>query len=178
MTYSPTSIVDLMRYWESRGGVSLGIVGNSPFTSGQVARFLAKVSLPDDLSECWLWTGASVRGYGQYHVRRPGIYAHRYSWELFHGRPIPDGLQIDHLCRVIACVNPLHLEAVTQQVNVLRSTSFAADEARRTHCPRGHAYDWVNTYIVRSPGRRPKRQCRPCKAINQRAYKARQGSAA
>jgi hypothetical protein len=138
----------------------------------EVARFWAKVSIPDNMDGCWVWTASGARGYGLFYPGRPGTYAHRYSYELAKG-PIPDGYQVDHLCRNKGCVNPSHLEAVTPQVNVLRSTSFAAREARVTHCPRGHAYDENNTYIVRREGQRPKRQCRRCKAITQRAYKAR-----
>lgn len=99
-------------------------------------RFWEKVEKTDT---CWLWTGWGVRhnGYGLIWVadRRPTQQqAHRISYELHKG-PIPAGLQIDHLCRNPACVNPDHLEPVTQSENVRRGL-----RGPREFCPRGHAY--------------------------------------
>lgn len=75
---------------------------------------------------CWNWTGGTTKGYGSFtHPGRKKCYAHRYSWELHRGT-IPDGLVIDHLCRNTRCVNPDHLEPVTQQENVRRSIRGAA----------------------------------------------------
>lgn len=85
-------------------------------------RFWRKVHRPLLASDlCWLWTANTTRGgYGLFNVtsRRP-VYAHRFVWELTRG-PIPAGYQIDHLCRVRRCVNPEHLEPVTQQENLRR----------------------------------------------------------
>jgi HNH endonuclease len=98
------------------------------------ARFWAKVN-KDGPGGCWIWTGTLVRGYGQTSIRgRERIYTHRLSWELHRG-PIPDGLTIDHLCRVRACCNPDHLEPVTNAENLRRG---AATRPRRTQCPQGH----------------------------------------
>ena len=102
----------------------------------------------EDERGCWVWTGRpNNRGYGQLGVlldapRRPRtMLAHRVSYMAFVG-PIPDGLVIDHLCRNRLCVNPAHLEVVTQRENSLRSpVSLAAINAAKTHCPRGHEYD-------------------------------------
>lgn len=67
---------------------------------------------------CWIWQGLKTKGYG--HIRRPySTKAHRYAWTLAHG-PIPEGLEIDHLCRQKACVNPDHLEPVTHLENMRR----------------------------------------------------------
>lgn len=92
---------------------------------------------------CWEWQGIRNRdGYGFMVRQEPGerrrtIMAHRYAYELEVG-PIPDGYQIDHLCRNEPCVRPDHLEAVPPVVNVYRSLGPAAMNARKTHCPAGH----------------------------------------
>ena len=106
---------------------------------------------------CWLWTGhLNNKGYGKFSEDwRIKVYAHRWAYQRFVG-PIPDGLQIDHLCRNRACVNPAHLEAVTPRVNQRRSPLC---RAHKTHCVNGHPFDEVNTY-VRSDG---SRQCRTCR---------------
>lgn len=109
---------------------------------------------------CWEWSGLKMpSGYGQ--ISENGIHriAHRVAYELIEG-PIPDGLQLDHLCRVRHCMNPAHLEPVTPRVNVLRSTSFSAANAVKTHCPAGHEYTPENTYQRRD---RNGRLCRPCR---------------
>lgn len=96
--------------------------------------------------ECIVWTGAKQNGYGTLHPPEGRSQrAHRLVWEEFV-EPIPDGLVLDHLCGNKACVNPDHLEPVTQGQNVLRGKSFAAVNARKTHCLRGHPFDDVNTY--------------------------------
>jgi hypothetical protein len=109
-------------------------------------RFWEKVdrhgpSLSDDLGPCWLWLAAlSSGGYGRFDVEGGrGVKAHRWAYESAHG-PIPDGLQLDHLCRVRQCVNPDHLEPVTQRENLMRGEGFSAVNAAKTHCPHGHAF--------------------------------------
>ena len=87
--------------------------------------------------------------------------------------PIPEGLELDHLCRVPACVNPLHLEAVTHAENMARGIRFDVGAAQRavTHCPKGHPYSEANTY--RYAG---ERACRACVRDRKReAYRARHG---
>lgn len=109
-------------------------------------------------TECWLWT-ASDNGNGYpvyYHYKNQG-YAHRYSWEQANSQLIPEGLEIDHLCRNTRCIRPDHLEAVTHKINNLRSTSWAAVNAIKTHCPRGHEYTEENTRI-----RNGSRYCKVC----------------
>ena len=114
---------------------------------------------PEPNTGCWLWTGAlGANGYGRFSWDGRDSYAHRASYERFIDF-IPEGLDIDHRCRVRCCVNPQHLEAVSRQENLLRSErTFTGINARKTHCPRGHRYDALNTR-VRVTGAR---QCRAC----------------
>lgn len=105
---------------------------------------------------CWVWDRPTRKGYGHVSRRRySSCLAHRAAYELLVG-PIPAGLQIDHLCRVRACINPRHLEPVTNLENSLRS-----DRATRSHCIRGHALVGANL-IVKKPGSRGRRRCRIC----------------
>lgn len=118
---------------------------------------------------CWLWTMRPAgEGYGQIKLesgRRQ--QAHRFAYELLVG-PIPEGLQLDHLCRVRHCVNPAHLEPVTSRENVHRSPiAPAALNARKTHCPHGHEYTDDNTYF--SGGKRICRACNIARAPTRRA---------
>lgn len=94
--------------------------------------------------------------------------AHRWSYE-FHKGPIPEGLEIYHLCGTRNCVNPGHLEATTHRRNSLLSQSPQARNARKTHCPKGHPYDLFNT-IYRKNGHG--RTCRACKNDQRRSYYA------
>lgn len=131
------------------------------------ARFWAKVDRRDP-DDCWVWTAATNRsgGYGRFRVGgRAGrmVSAHRFAYERLVG-PIPDGLTIDHLCRVPRCVNPKHLEPVTVRENTLRGESFSARNARKTHCIHGHPFDEANT-IHRKGGRR---ECRICNYAGKR----------
>ena len=128
-------------------------------------RFWAKVR---KTAGCWVWTGAKISsGYGEMSVKGKPQYAHRLAYELLVG-PIPDGLVIDHLCRNTSCVNPAHLEVVTERVNILRGSGATAVHARATHCPQGHPYDEANTY--RSKGHR---KCRTCALAREKvAYQA------
>lgn len=80
-------------------------------------RFWSKVRVTH---ECWLWiAGLDHYGYGQFHLDRKVVKAHRLAYELVIG-PIPVGLDIDHVCRVRRCVNPWHMELVTRGENVRR----------------------------------------------------------
>ncbi len=125
-----------------------------------IARFLPKIEIMD--SGCWEWRACISNGYPQFMVDKKLVGAHRYSYELFREK-IPAGLQIDHLCRNKICVNPEHLEVVTNRENVLRGIGVTANNARKTHCPQGHPYDNKNTYI--NPD--GQRLCRICARANQ-----------
>jgi len=107
-------------------------------------------------STCWLWTGSTNYGYGTFMIGGINTRAHRFSWELRRG-PIPDGLVIDHLCRIHECVNPDHLEPVTIQVNTLRGIGTSGINARKTHCIRGHEFTPENTRMTHKG-----RNCRQC----------------
>lgn len=114
---------------------------------------------------CWLWTGGiRANGYSQCHLwgRRYGSTAHRVAYRRLVG-PIPDGLDLDHVCRVRRCVNPAHLEPVTRAENIARGESRVAKQMRQTACVNGHPFDEPNTYYTK----RGKRQCRECHRIRE-----------
>jgi HNH endonuclease len=128
-------------------------------------RFLAKIDYSGP-NGCWLWTASLGRGgYGQFGIRHGYlIHAHRVALLLFRGRPIIPGrtMNVDHLCRNRRCVNPDHLEYVTQRENMRRSAP-----AVKSHCTHGHLYDAENTYIINEH-----RHCRACHAMRQRRRRA------
>lgn len=118
---------------------------------------------------CWRWTRALLpAGYGSFGVRgwRAGL-AHRIAYELATRTRIPDGLHLDHLCRVRRCVNPSHLEIVTRKENILRGVGFAARNAAKTHCKLGHELSGDNLI----PSQKA-RTCRICHNARQNARRA------
>jgi len=124
---------------------------------------------PEPNSGCWLWTGAiTADGYGKTAVNRMSRLAHRVFYELVNGA-IPSGLMLDHLCRVRCCINPAHLEPVTNRENVLRGTSFTAVNARKTHCNSGHPFAAGNLYLTPTG----QRTCRECRNAAVRKYRTR-----
>lgn len=136
-----------------------------------IDRFVEKVEVTD--TGCFIWTGGKVgplRNYGGFYAGRRKYgdsgkaRAHRWSYETFVG-PIPDGLEIDHLCRNGLCVNPDHLEPVDHQANIDRSHGNGA----KTHCIRGHAFTEENTYR----NKRGDRSCKTCRASAARKSRAR-----
>lgn len=119
-------------------------------------RFEAKVNRT---ATCWIWTaGTNGSGYGRFYVDGGMTYAHRYSYERSVG-PIPSGLNLDHLCKTTLCVNPAHLEPVTQAENIRRGDWFIASNAAKTHCLYGHEYTESNTFR----NRHGHRQCLTCR---------------
>ena len=104
-----------------------------------------------------------VYGYGVASLGKAGSSgrAHKVVWERLRG-PVPDGLVLDHLCRNRACVNPDHLEPVTQRVNSLRGVGAAAQQARKTHCKYGHEYTSENTQLYINQHGNVSRQCKVC----------------
>jgi hypothetical protein len=123
--------------------------------------------------ECWPWLGQKdEKGYGQVREsnrRSRSLMAHRVVYELLVGL-IPEGLTLDHLCRVRHCVNPAHLEPVTNRENILRGDGPAARHARQTHCKYGHPFDEQNT-LHRRNGRG--RSCRTCQRERSARFRAR-----
>ncbi len=135
-------------------------------------RFWAKV---DKSGDCWVWTSCvDANGYGKFSVKNRSAYAHIVAVDLTRGGT-PDGLELDHLCRNPACVNPDHLEAVTHVENVRRGVSGAraAERGRAvTHCRKGHAFDDVNTMVNATGPRAGRRHCRTClREANRRYYR-------
>lgn len=85
-----------------------------------IQRFEEKYFVAPD--GCWIWTANVDRdGYGKISVSGIQRMAHRASYEM-HVGPIPDGMQIDHLCRKRSCVNHYHLEVVTLAENNRRKS--------------------------------------------------------
>ncbi|MGH7474177.1 MAG: HNH endonuclease signature motif containing protein [Candidatus Methylomirabilales bacterium] len=110
---------------------------------------------------CIVWTGSKTSaGYGNVGRKGGTSLVHRLVYEHFRG-PVPEGLELDHLCRNRVCCNPDHLEAVTHRENSKRGSAGAVNAARQraiTHCPKGHPYDEANTYR----SRKGSRSCRQC----------------
>jgi len=121
---------------------------------------------------CWEWTAAITdTGYGIYYVgrnaegRKVNVRAHRFAYEALVA-PIPEGLQLDHLCRNRACINPAHLEPVTQIENIRRGEGMGAKWARRTHCDNGHPLSGANL------GTSKYRRCLACHREKERARRS------
>lgn len=118
-------------------------------------------------NSCVLWTGAKTpKGYGQIRFEGRLHAVHRVVFEASKG-PIPDGLEIDHLCRVRNCVNPEHLEAVTHAENNRRSI-----RNRRSTCTQGHPMTPENVYERRNGDR----ECRTCRRSRDKAWKRRKST--
>lgn len=116
-------------------------------------------------NDCWNWMCSTLpNGYGQaIHAAFATTLAHRIAYELVVGQ-IPDGMQLDHLCRNHRCVNPAHLEPVSARENVLRGVGVCSINAKKTHCPKGHEYTPENTKLTHIGGR----GCKACAAEKRR----------
>lgn len=144
-----------------------GIYARAEMSAASLRANLEASYIPEPNSGCWLWEAGVAGQYGR--ITLPGRkrgQAHRALYE-FHCGPIPDGLELDHLCKLKLCVNPAHLEPVTHQENVHRGPfmQIAGRYNRiKTHCIAGHPYDVENT-MVQNDG---SRVCRICRNASQR----------
>ncbi len=117
-------------------------------------RFWALVQKTDS---CWNWLGGTYNGYGCFQVARKNFRAHRLAYMLTKGG-IPEGKHLDHLCRNRSCVNPDHLEPVSQAENTARGGGVAACVVRTDLCSRGHSMQDAIVHSVTG-----KRWCRTCR---------------
>ncbi len=142
-----------------------------------ILRFMPKFELGavpahnPELGQCWEWiAGKNHQGYAKFKWEGRTRSGHIFAYEYFIG-PVPEGFQLDHLCRNKSCVNPWHLEPVTGSINVFRGPN---KHREKTHCKNGHEFTTENTYVTcRGKYGRSQRHCRTCHRIQVRnAYRA------
>jgi hypothetical protein len=165
-----------MHYQRLRNGVPMDLPPKVRVSGTPEVRFLAKVNknsgvigARSELGECWTWAACIQRGgYALFGIKAgESVTAHRFGYELWIG-PIPEGLELDHLCRVRHCVRPDHLDPVTGKINQERSpVSPAGINGRKTKCIRNHELSGDNLFVD-SQG---KRQCRICMRIRKHLWR-------
>lgn len=137
-------------------------------------RFLLGFS-PEPMSGCWIWLKSlTPSGYGQVSFQGRATVAHRVSYQIFIG-PIPEGLTLDHLCRVRCCINPSHVEPVSRGENVRRGDAGLARGLQlrsRTICPQGHEYAGRNLIVKVDRNGIAHRSCRTCGVEQKRLSRA------
>ena len=128
-------------------------------------RFWEKVEV-NEKTACWNWLGSLFSsGYGQFKLTHTkNVRAHKFAYEVNRGK-VPEGLTLDHLCRNRKCVNPNHLEPVTQKENLMRGNSIQAMNSKKTHCNKGHSLSGDNLYIHNN-----KRYCKICTNETKRIF--------
>lgn len=132
------------------------------------ARFWSKVDVTT-LRRCWEWRGGKTDlGYGHFSLNGRCAQAHRVAYELLVGE-IPESLFLDHVCRNPGCVNPAHLEVVTNAENVRRGQAPNVVASRLNQCLNGHPLSGDNVYRYNG-----KRRCRICSRVSQAAFRERQ----
>jgi len=157
-------------YRQSRKTGVLRPLGDWPRRLSISERFASKIA--PGAKGCVIWTGAKSVGYGIFSDNGVKVFAHRWNYERVNG-PIPAGKVIDHLCRVPSCVNPSHLEVVSQQENTLRGIGPSSFNAQKTHCMRGHEFAGENMTVIAK-----RRVCVTCRRQRDRARDARLREAA
>lgn len=139
-----------------------------PISGSDIDRFESRIERVPGVG-CWIYTGQQLpNNYGYFVIKKKHIYAHRFSWMIYRGN-IPDGFVVDHLCSVRECVNPSHLEPVSQKENVRRTIFRGRNRSQfsgATHCVHGHEFTEENTR--RRGGRR---LCRSCGRSRQKKYR-------
>ena len=134
---------------------------------------IEKFIFPVPFSGCWLWTGTiSKKGYARAYINGKDVRVHRWIYEQIHG-PLGN-LTADHLCRVRSCVNPAHIEGVTNAVNILRGVSPTAINAKAETCKNGHRFDLTIT----RPDGSTHRRCSICERNRKREHKRKKRAAA
>lgn len=127
------------------------------------------------VEDCWQWTGKLEKGYGRIVYKNRQRMAHVAAYEAFVG-PVPNGLELDHLCRNRGCVKPSHLEPVTKRENSRRGMSAWGINARKTHCKRGHEFTDSNTRRKKLSSGLVVRLCRECSNAADRERRARRSA--
>ena len=133
-------------------------------------RFEANVIRSDG---CWVWSGRTNKhGYHMTRIKARTVLVHRCAYELFVG-PIPEGKQLDHLCRNRACVNPFHLEPVTSRENWMRGVAPSRENLTKAKCKYGHVLSGDNLILRtdNAPEGRKYRQCKTCRATKAAAWR-------
>jgi hypothetical protein len=144
-----------------------------PWQRGSLEERLFGRSIPEPNSGCIFWLGAvQSKGYGNIFHDGKVKYTHRVSYELAHG-PIPDGMEIDHKCRVRCCINPDHLHVVTHNENIRLSVERKGQAAERTVCPSGHSLTGDNRKVYAGVV-----VCRTCRIEWKRRWRIKKRSAA
>ena len=143
-------------------------------TPGPTPAIPGDATPPHPEGDCHPWGGRLDRdGYGTYSVKRHGLQAiltaHRLAYVIHRGEQIPEAHQLDHLCRVPASVNPLHLQAVPPVVNTRRGYGPAVRNAAKTHCVNGHALSGNNLRPIKNKPHH--RACRECHRAASRRYR-------
>ncbi len=143
----------------------VGRGNNQPLWPAEV-RFFSKIDKLGPLwngTHCWVWI-AGTRGR---YPRFDGTTAHNWSW-VYHNGVVPEGRELDHLCRNRNCANPSHLEPVPHRENLIRGAGFCS-QARNTHCKNGHEFTPENIY--NRPDQPHTRACRICAKIRKKPRK-------